>query len=489
MAGGQGIFKDTNVSSLEALTQLITKESYSLGTFEGNKRKNEHFKSAEWIGLDFDNGLSLSEAQEFFKDYTHIIGTTRNHLKDKNGIIAERFRVLLKLSEPITDEKDYKATVIKLMNEYPDADRSCSDSARYFYPCDKIISYGKGKTIDPVEYVKREIKPVDVTVKGQLSRKTLEFITFAPLSSSGEGVSNGRLFNAAIDCMEQGYTKEECIELLSPAILRRGDLNDDILKQIDSGYNKEVFLEKRLADTPFSFNHPLEVKSNQADVKWIVDGLLAEGSLSIFAGPSKSGKSTLTRQLAVATARGGSFLDRKCQKSPVIYLAIEEEANMIKAQFKHIGVESSDKIYLHVGDLGSGDRLKALEDSIIETEAKLVVIDILLLFAGFEDPNNYNEVYKKVTDIKNIARRTGAHIVGLHHTNKGEDQGANSIMGSTALQGAADASIVLRNIRGREFYRTITSWQRGGQRFLSQQIKYLNELDQYEISTDSKPDF
>ena len=51
--------------------------------------------------------MTIDQAKLVFQDYAHAILPTRNHRKEKNGEVADRFRVFLQLEEPITNEKTF----------------------------------------------------------------------------------------------------------------------------------------------------------------------------------------------------------------------------------------------------------------------------------------------------------------------------------------------------------------------------------------------
>lgn len=494
MSGSADTFLPLEIPDISHIPDIITKSTYSLGWFNNNHRKNENFKGSEFIGLDFDNGMSIETALETFKEYTHIIGTTKSHQKEKSGVIADRFRVILKLDKEITNYQDYKATATALLTKYPQADVKCSDAARMFYPCVEILSSNfNGLSIPIFYHVAKEVLKTTVspTVKGTLARSTVDFIAFgAPSSEDKNKISNGRLFKAAVDCFEQGYNQQETVALLVSATKNYGgELSDGDLKTIGSAFNREPKHAPRIKESCFNFKKNSELNEGQEDVKWLVDGFLIQGGLSILAGAPKSGKSTISRQLAVAVAKGQSCLGRSVTKGKVLYLALEEQEGLLMQQFKHIGVTDQDDILLHVGPMNMGNPNDSLKEAIEQYNASLVVIDTLLLYANFENPNDYNEGYKKLSAIRNIARQTGCHIVTLHHQNKGEDRGANSVLGSTAIQGAVDNTIILNTVRGRELYRKITSHQRGGERFINQDLKYVPDMDIYEVHKTVEVDF
>lgn len=482
-------FTPVDVKSMDEFVNIIKNKTYSLGTFKGQKRNINNFEQATYVGLDFDGGYSLEQAIKEFSGYWHVIGTTRSHQKPKgNSPAQDRFRVILKLESPVNDPKDFKTTIMSLLEKYPQADSQCSDASRMFYECKAIVSQKDGGALVPIKkWVKKETKTQKVVSlsKGELSKKTLSFIAFGASANW-----NPRLFESAVDCHEQGYSKEETINLLLPATRDfQGKFDDLDLKTIDSAFAREPRHPKRGLGSVFNFKKASDTMKAEENVNWLVDGLLIEGGLSIFAGAPKSGKSTLTRQLATAVAQGGYFLERKVEQGPVLYLALEESEALVGKQFKHIGLKDSDPVAIHVGPVAPGNINEQLEREIEGFKAKLVVVDTLLLLANFQNANDYNEGYKVLSAYRDIARRTGAHIMCLHHQNKGEDRGANSILGSTAIQGAVDASIIMNTMKGREAYRLISSYQRGGKRFINEELEYFSELDLYKLRGKNSANF
>ena len=473
---GNTRFKPRDVDSLTTLADVITKYNYSLGTFKNNYRNLKNFLGTELIALDFDEGLTIDEAVEIFKDHAHIIAPTRNHRKDKDGIVADRFRVILKLSQEITDEKVFKHTVKQLMNEYPQADTACSDASRMFYPGQEYVSIRKdGQLIEPLMPPKLEVVKqlaVNSSMRGLLSRNTLEFLT----NGAKAGTWNATLFKAAVDFLEQGYSKEECIERCEKIT---GHLDESDLKTIDSAYERDAMYPPRIKETAFNIKSIADVLNSTEKIEWLVDGLLTIGGISIYAGAPKCGKSTIMRQLSQAIINGGTFLDRKVKKGGVLYLALEEQEALLKEQYKKVDIKDGEPFHVHVGPVSGANIIEDLEYLINHLGVSLVVIDTFLLLAQFDNLNDYNDVYKVVSQYRNLARATGAHVMCLHHQNKGENRGANSILGSTAIQGAVDCAIVMNHVQGRNELRKLSSWQRGGKPFDNFYVKYDSELEIY----------
>jgi len=135
-------------------------------------------------------------------------------------------------------------------------------------------------------------------------------------------------------------------------------------------------------------------------------------------------------------------LGRSTTAGKVIYLALEEKLSEVKGHFRRLGADGKD-ILLHKGMLPKNP-LDALERAIKKSQAALVIIDPLSRFVRVNDFNSYGEVSRVLEPVIDIARRSGVHILGLHHNGKAEREGADSLLGSTAFHGAVDTLIIMR---------------------------------------------
>ncbi len=134
-------WKHVDTDDIERIKKCITKFIWSAIHFKDGERDEEHFISANWCVYDFDDGeLTLEEACRIFCDRVHIIGTTNHHqiAKENSDTICDRFRVLLKFTEPITDVAIYKYNMKMQVHKYP-MDRKTIDGARFWWPCKEIV--------------------------------------------------------------------------------------------------------------------------------------------------------------------------------------------------------------------------------------------------------------------------------------------------------------------------------------------------------------
>ena len=84
------------------LPQLLCSPNilYSPTQYVDNKRKSANYKGfADFIVLDFDEGWS-EEQENLFNQYLGLKVPTKSHMREKNGIVCERYRIILLLETP-----------------------------------------------------------------------------------------------------------------------------------------------------------------------------------------------------------------------------------------------------------------------------------------------------------------------------------------------------------------------------------------------------
>lgn len=137
---------------------LVWKDGVCLG---------DNFVVSHLMALDFDEAnYTLASALRDWGDTVHIIGTTKSHQREKisgDGVKPpkDRFRVIVPWERPITSRAEYEYNVGRLISEY-DADETCKDAARFFWPCREIVSVNLVGQLQPVRtYTPPERLPVN----------------------------------------------------------------------------------------------------------------------------------------------------------------------------------------------------------------------------------------------------------------------------------------------------------------------------------------
>jgi hypothetical protein len=192
---------------------------------------------------------------------------------------------------------------------------------------------------------------------------------------------------------------------------------------------------------------------------WVWEGCLVAGTVSTVTAKPKVGKSTFARNLCLAVARGEPFLGMATRQGGVVYLALEERPEEIRADFEALGADGMEPIWIHAAPTPA-EGMAALIDMIRERKPRLVVIDTLFRLARVRDASAYAEVSNAMEPLINIARETGTHIMVLHHASKApKADPIDSPLGSTAISGTVSTLITLKRS---ENYRTIETVQRVG---------------------------
>ncbi len=211
------IENEVEYSDIYSLAAIISTNAWSPGNFIERKRLISALSRIELLCLDVDSGATLDDATEQFKQYKHIIATSRNHQKEKNGVVCDRFRVVLFLDSPISNDADFKATWETAFKRWPFIDKACKDSARFFYPSPGIISISESGRCYPVSIA--VLAPTQQTIpeslsrnseKGELWKSTYKFLA----QGAPAGARHTELVKAVGNMREQGYSLGETFDLI-----------------------------------------------------------------------------------------------------------------------------------------------------------------------------------------------------------------------------------------------------------------------------------
>jgi hypothetical protein len=110
--------------------------NYSAGSFKDNHRtKDNYMGEQDVVILDIDDGIPIEAAKTFFGEWDCWIATTKSHQKEKNGLICDRFRVVLlpniKIKMDADTYSEFMANIMDGLGGF--ADPSCKDASRFYY--------------------------------------------------------------------------------------------------------------------------------------------------------------------------------------------------------------------------------------------------------------------------------------------------------------------------------------------------------------------
>lgn len=232
-------FQTANVETAAQFAKCMSAYAWSNCVWDGGYRVKKGFIGASWFALDFDSPeMTLEEAKRTFCDMTHVIGTTRNHQKEKDGIKCDRFRVVIKAERIMRDVNEYEFNMRKMTDRYP-IDRACVDGARHYFKCSDIV-----QIVDdgyPEEVLEYEGYEESAEEKAKRLRETrASYRVFGKLPDWVEdfltnGVTKDRhetALRASIIMVEHGIPREEILNRISAAPISRSWTADEVPRMV-----------------------------------------------------------------------------------------------------------------------------------------------------------------------------------------------------------------------------------------------------------------
>ena len=191
----------------------------------------------------------------------------------------------------------------------------------------------------------------------------------------------------------------------------------------------------------------------QAQVDWLVDGLLPLDGLSLWIAPPKVGKSTLIRCLAAAVAGNlRSWLGRATVSGEVLHLPLEERQSTYQSHYTAIGAAAER---IHVLDQQPPEpayRPGLLEQAIVTIKPALVIVDPLIRWLAIKESNDYSETTAAFEPYLRMAREHRTHFAFIHHSRKSGGEHGSEAMGSTGLTASVDTTISIKRTGGQRYY-------------------------------------
>jgi len=184
--------------------------------------------------------------------------------------------------------------------------------------------------------------------------------------------------------------------------------------------------------------------SERPAIEYVVEKLIAEGSVNVWFGQWGAKKTWAAIDLAVCVASGKQWLGMATE--PCNVLIIDEEsgdtrlANRIKDTMRgELGQLANASVPIKSVSLAQFNLLKNSDDAdlltrlVLELDAKLVIIDALADVMLGGDENAVKDTQPVFANLRFIAELTGAAFIVIHHANKG-----GGYRGSSAIAGAID---------------------------------------------------
>jgi len=190
-------------------------------------------------------------------------------------------------------------------------------------------------------------------------------------------------------------------------------------------------------------------------IRWLWQGRIARGKVSMLAGNPGLGKSQVTVSMAAVVSTGSTWpVDRtRCEPGNVIFLSAEDDpADTIRPRLEAAGADLSRVFILDAviegyradgGEMVRAFNLKADFGRLGALLAKigdvaLIVIDPITAYLGDADSHKNAEIRALLSPLSDLAAKHGAAVMCVSHLNKsGGGEALLRVTGSMAFVAAA----------------------------------------------------
>ena len=189
------------------------------------------------------------------------------------------------------------------------------------------------------------------------------------------------------------------------------------------------------------------------EVEWLWYPYIPYGKITIIEGDPGEGKTTLVRKLAAALSRGLPLPcddDKEYEPIHIIYQTAEDGIeDTIKPRLVKAGADCSMIRVIDETDKELSMTDDRLEQAIIETKARLIILDPIQAYIGATvDMHRANEIRPVLKHLGIIAEKHNCAIILIGHMNKAS--GSKSTyrgLGSIDIQATARSVLLVARLR------------------------------------------
>ena len=242
---------------------------------------------------------------------------------------------------------------------------------------------------------------------------------------------------------------------------------EDVVDWLDEGNSVETLYQvaaKAPKFTPPAFRSKFnavpwgDFDAPAQEHEYLIKGILTRAEVSIASGASKSGKTFLILDAAMAVARGVNWMGRKVRKGGVIYQAGEGQKGLrkrIKAYRQWHGLNASDnlpfvfmpaRLNLYQSDDQTNEFIEEAKHwaSTFDVALEMIVIDTWATATIGANENDGKDVGTVLERGRRISEALNCHVLFVHHMNAD----GTKVRGHTSLIANLENALIVRPIEG-----------------------------------------
>lgn len=230
------------------------------------------------------------------------------------------------------------------------------------------------------------------------------------------------------------------------------------------------------------------------EIKWLWYPFIPYGKLTIIQGDPGDGKTTLVLNIAAYLSKGEGLDENMIvsEEVNVIYQTAEDGlADTVKPRLEAAGADCSRILVIDESDKSLSMIDERLEEAIVTTGAKLLILDpIQAYLGGAMDMNRANEARDMTKKLGALAEKTKCAVVLIGHMNKAVgNKAAYRGMGSIDFFAVARSVLLVGRVGDEENLRAVVQIKNNLAAFGHPKAFQLSEkgfewLGDYEITAD-----
>lgn len=198
---------------------------------------------------------------------------------------------------------------------------------------------------------------------------------------------------------------------------------------------------------------PSLLMKHYEEPRYLWNGILPESGICVMAGDKACGKTLFLLQMVHAISRGEPFMGVPATPTRAHFLELELSQRRTAQRLKLMGIVPSDNLSFSFkwekGEIG----IETLTAFIEREKIRLLVVDVMQnLWPTNADSNNYQDTYRILAPIRQMANELGCLILLVTHRrkNKESDDYLDAVIGSVGIAGNADVVLNIMRERGNE---------------------------------------